>query len=71
MTSCLTTHQVQCYLYHYLCMYVCKSDAVTGWLKILFRIQEVPGSNLSPETGYPEVFRDFSQSLQAYAAMVP
>jgi hypothetical protein len=32
---------------------------VIEWLKLLLHIQEVPGSNLGPETGYPELFRGF------------
>jgi hypothetical protein len=37
----------------------------------LFFIREVPGLNLGPETGYPEVFRAFLQLLQADTEMVP
>jgi hypothetical protein len=37
----------------------------------LLRIREVSGSNLGPETGYPEVFRGFPQSFQANAEIVP
>jgi hypothetical protein len=29
-------------------------NAVVEWLIILLRIKGVPGSNLGPETGYPE-----------------
>jgi hypothetical protein len=29
---------------------------VVEWLTYLLPIREVPGSNLGPETGYPEVF---------------
>jgi hypothetical protein len=37
---------------------------ITGELLALWLpIREVPGSNLDPETGYPEVSRDFPQSL--------
>jgi hypothetical protein len=38
---------------------------------ILIRIPEVPGSNLGPVTGYPEVFRGVPQSLQPNAGIVP
>jgi len=35
------------------------------WLTLLLRIQEVPGSNLGPETGYTDWgFSWFSQSLR-------
>jgi hypothetical protein len=37
---------------------------VVEWLTLL-HIREVPGSNLGPETGYPEVLRGLPQSLQA------
>jgi hypothetical protein len=30
----------------------------------------VPSSNIGPETGYPEVFRGFPQSLQANSGIV-
>jgi hypothetical protein len=43
------------------------TNVVVEWLTLLFRIREVPGWNLSPETGYPEAFRRFAQSLQANA----
>jgi hypothetical protein len=34
-------------------------------LVLLLPIQEVPGSNLGPETGYPDwLFSDFLHSLQ-------
>jgi len=29
-------------------------NVVIEWLTILLRIREVPGSNLGPETGYPD-----------------
>jgi hypothetical protein len=29
---------------------------VVEWLALLLCIRDVPGSNLGPETGYPEVF---------------
>jgi hypothetical protein len=43
------------------------SKVVVEWLALLTRIREVPGSNLSPEIGYPDWgFRGFPQSLQAH-----
>jgi hypothetical protein len=39
------------------------------WITLL-RIQEVPGSNLDPETGCPEVFCGVPQSLQKNAGIV-
>jgi hypothetical protein len=37
----------------------------------LLRVWELPGSNLGPETGYPDCFfRGFPQSLQANAVVV-
>jgi hypothetical protein len=40
------------------------------WLALLLRIREVPGSNLSPVTGYPDLgFCGFPQSLQANAGI--
>jgi hypothetical protein len=32
---------------------------VIEWLTLLLHIREIPGSNLSPDTGYPEVFEVF------------
>jgi hypothetical protein len=29
-------------------------NVVVEWLTLLLHIREVPGSNLSPETGYPD-----------------
>jgi hypothetical protein len=29
------------------------TNVVVEWLALLLRIREIPGSNLSPETGYP------------------
>jgi hypothetical protein len=29
-------------------------NVMVEWLTLLFRIREVPGSNLGPETGYPD-----------------
>jgi hypothetical protein len=38
---------------------------------VLLRIREVPGSDLGPETGYPdEDFCGFSQSLRSNAGIV-
>jgi hypothetical protein len=34
---------------------------------LLLRIREVPSSNLSPVSGYPDVFRGFPQILQGNA----
>jgi hypothetical protein len=45
---------------------------VVKWLTLLFPIWEVPGSNLSLETSYPDWgFCGFPQSLQANARIVP
>jgi hypothetical protein len=44
---------------------------VGGWLTLLIRVWEVPGSNLGPETCYPEVIRGFPLSLQANAGVMP
>jgi hypothetical protein len=40
---------------------------VVECLTLLLRIWEVPGSNLGPETGYPDVFYGCPQSLQENA----
>jgi hypothetical protein len=40
-----------------------KPTVVVEWLKFLLRIREDAGSNLGPETGYPELSRDLPQSL--------
>lgn len=41
------------------------------WLVLRHRIQEVPGSTLSPETGNPHSdFRGFSQSLQSLPCLL-
>jgi hypothetical protein len=51
--------------------------ASAGWLAIvellalLLRIRGVPGSNLGKETGNPEGFRGFPQSLEANVGIVP
>jgi hypothetical protein len=34
--------------------YVLKPNFAAGWLAILHRVREVPGSNLGQETGYPD-----------------
>jgi hypothetical protein len=45
--------------------------SVFEWLKLLLRIRVVPGSNLCPETGYPEVFVVFlSPSVSRVAQSV-
>jgi hypothetical protein len=31
-------------------------NIVAGWLALLLYIQEISGSNLNPETGYPDRF---------------
>jgi hypothetical protein len=41
------------------------------WLALLLHIRAVPGSNLGPETGYPDRFFAVFPSLQADAAIVP
>jgi hypothetical protein len=47
-------------------------NVVVEYLARLLRIREVLGSNVGPETGYPDFyFRDFPQSLQASAGTVP
>jgi hypothetical protein len=46
-------------------------NVVVEWLTLLLRKWEVPGSNLGPDTGCPEVFSGFPQSLQADAGIVP
>jgi hypothetical protein len=42
-----------------------------GWLTVLLRILNVPGSNLGSETDYPEVYRGVPQCLQANAGTLP
>jgi hypothetical protein len=34
-------------------------NVVIEWLTLLLRVQEVPGSNIGPETGCPEFFLSF------------
>jgi hypothetical protein len=45
-------------------------NVVAEWLAILFRIQEVQGTNLGPKAGYPEVFHGFLQFFHANAGTV-
>jgi hypothetical protein len=44
---------------------------VVAWLVLLLSIRKVPGLNLGQETGYPEGFRSFPQTLQVYSGIVP
>jgi hypothetical protein len=46
-------------------------NAAAEWLAFLVPIREVPGSDVSPETGYPKVFRGFPQALQVNAEILP
>jgi hypothetical protein len=46
-------------------------NVVVKGLTLVLRVWEILGSNLGPETGYPEVFRDIPQSLQENAGIVP
>jgi hypothetical protein len=46
-------------------------NVVVEWSTFLLCIWEVPGSDLSLETSYPEVFHGFTQSLQANAGIEP
>jgi hypothetical protein len=46
-------------------------NLVVEWLTLLFLILEVSASNLCPESGYPDCFRDFPQSIEANAGVVP
>jgi hypothetical protein len=46
-------------------------NIVIAWLTLLLRIREVLGSNLDPETGYPDTFSWFSKSLPENAGIVP
>jgi hypothetical protein len=39
-----------------------RPNDVIKWSKLLLHIQEVAGSNLGPETNYPEIFFDFPVS---------
>jgi hypothetical protein len=51
--------------------YMNLQNITVEWLALLLCIREVPGSNLGPETGYPEVFCGFPLSFQANAGIVP
>jgi hypothetical protein len=44
-------------------------NIVVEYLAPLVRIREALGSNRGPETGYPELFRGFLQSLQEKAGI--
>jgi hypothetical protein len=47
-------------------------NVMIEWLTLIIHIPEVPGSNFSPETGYPDgVFRGFPQFLQANVMIEP
>jgi hypothetical protein len=47
-------------------------NVVVKWLIFLHHIREVPGSNLGPETGYPDLsFSWFASVLRTNAGMVP
>jgi hypothetical protein len=41
------------------------------WVALLLCVWEVPGSTLGLETGYPDMFRGFPQSIQEDAGIVP
>jgi hypothetical protein len=43
---------------------------VVEWLALLILIREIRGSNLGPYTGYTEISRYSSQSLQANARLL-
>jgi hypothetical protein len=45
-------------------------NIVVEWLPLLLYIRKAQGSNLGPETGYPEVFRGSSQSPYENAGRV-
>jgi hypothetical protein len=48
------------------------TNVVVERLTLLLNIQDVTGSNLGKETGYPDCcFRDFTQFIQANAGIVP
>jgi hypothetical protein len=51
-------------------MFTFRSNVVADWLTILLSIREVPGTNLGPEIGYPEVFCDLTQSFQENVRIV-
>jgi hypothetical protein len=47
-------------------------NVLVEWLTPFLRIREVPGSNIGPAIGYPDLgFRGFRQSLQANAGIFP
>jgi hypothetical protein len=46
-------------------------NTVVEWLALLFHIREIPDSNISLETGYPEIFLGFSESLQVNVRLEP
>jgi hypothetical protein len=46
-------------------------NVIVEWLTHLLLLLKVPGTNLRPETGYPESFRGFPQAPQANAGVVP
>jgi hypothetical protein len=47
-------------------------NVAVEWITLLLRIREAPGSNLSPEIGYPDChFRGFPQSLQVNVGIAP
>jgi hypothetical protein len=45
-------------------------NVAVEWLVPLLRIREILGSNLGPETGYPEGFRGFIQSLHVSTGII-
>jgi hypothetical protein len=45
--------------------------AAVEWLTLQRRVREAPGTNLGPETGCPEGFRDFHQSIHENARIEP
>jgi hypothetical protein len=47
------------------------SKVVAERLALQPYIREVPNSNLVPGTGSPEVYRGYTESLQANSAVVP
>jgi hypothetical protein len=56
---------------HFKLLELITPNAAVGWLTHLPRIRELSASNLGPESGSPEFHRDFSQSLQANAEILP
>jgi hypothetical protein len=44
-----------------------RPNVMVEWLALLLRIREVPGSNLGPETGYPDRF--FVVFLSPYSTL--